>query len=323
MKQNPARMKQPRKTAAQKSSNIHAVNPQEKTVILIVGPTAVGKTRFALTIARHFNTEIISADSRQCYREMNIGVARPSEAELAEVPHHFIASHSIHSPVNAAWFENFALKKTEELFLKNDVVVMVGGTGLYIKAFVDGLDSIPEINAKVRNEVIREYEEKGLNGLLEELRHLDPGFVENGEIMNPHRVMRALEVVRATGHSIRSFQKGTVAQRPFKVKTIGLELPRQELYDHINLRVDKMVEAGLEKEARALYPYRHLPALQTVGYQEWFEFFEGKITREAAIGLIKQHTRNYAKRQMTWFKKMEGVHWVDARLPIDVAKIIS
>lgn len=316
-------MRPPEKKATPKSSNIPGVYPQEKTVILIVGPTAVGKTRFAIDLARYFQTEIISADSRQCYKEMKIGVARPTRQELSEIPHHFIASHSIHDPIHAAGYEEFALRKAEELFREKDILVMVGGTGLYIKAFTEGLDSIPEIEPGIRAAVNREYEESGLAALQEELRQYDPLFFEKGEIQNPHRVMRALEVWRSTGRSILSFQKGTQVKRPFRIITIGLELPREELYTRINQRVEEMVREGLEEEARSLYPFRHLTALQTVGYQEWFDYFDGKMSRDKAIDLIKQHTRNYAKRQMTWFRKMPGVRWMDPRMPVPYADIIS
>lgn len=275
-------------------------------MILVAGPTAVGKTRKAIELALQYKTEIISADSRQCYREMNIGVARPTPEELAAVPHHFIASHSIHDNLNAAWYEKFALDKVNELFTRHTVVVMVGGTGLYIKAFMEGLDEIPETDPVIRASVIRDYEEKGLHWLQEEVKQNDPVFFAQGENQNPHRLMRALEVVRSTGKSILSFRKGEKAQRPFDIKMLVMDLPRPQLYERIDQRVDEMVNAGLEEEARGLYAFRHLSALQTVGYQEWFDYFDGNTSREEAIALIKQHTRNYAKRQGTWFRKMGG-----------------
>lgn len=286
------------------------MDSQPKTVLVIVGPTAVGKTRLAIEYALQYNTEILSADSRQCYRELNIGVARPTAEELATVPHHFIASHSIQDNLNAAGYESFALKTATEILQTRDTLIMVGGTGLYIKAFVEGLDQIPSIDPEIRKEVIRQYESAGLSALQEELKQTDPDFFTRGEIQNPHRVMRALEVRRGTGRSILSFQKGEKAKRPFQIRIIGMEMPREKLYERINQRVDDMVKAGLEAEARSLYPYKDLPALQTVGYQEWFDFFDGKTTREQAIALIKQNTRHYAKRQMTWFRKMEGVEWI-------------
>lgn len=275
-------------------------------MILVAGPTAVGKTRKAIELALQYQTEIISADSRQCYREMNIGVARPTPEELAAVPHHFIASHSIHDNLNAAWYEKYALDKVIELFTRHTVVVMVGGTGLYIKAFMEGLDEIPETDPAIRAAIIHGYEENGLTWLQEQVKQNDPLFFAQGENQNPHRLMRALEVVRSTRKSILSFRKGEKAQRPFDIKMLVMDLPRPQLYERIDQRVDEMVNAGLEEEARGLYAFRHLSALQTVGYQEWFDNFDGKTSREEAIALIKQHTRNYAKRQGTWFRKMGG-----------------
>lgn len=235
---------------------------------------------------------------------MNIGVARPTPEELAAVPHHFIASHSIQDNLNAAWYEKYALDKVNKLFTRHKVVVMVGGTGLYIKAFMEGLDEIPEIDPAIRSAIIHDYEEKGLGWLQEEVKQKDPLFFAQGENQNPHRLMRALEVVHSTGKSIIAFRKGEKALRPFDIKMLVMDLPRPKLYERIDQRVDEMVKSGLEEEARGLYPFRHLSALQTVGYQEWFEYFDGKTSREEAIALIKQHTRNYAKRQGTWFRKM-------------------
>ncbi len=282
---------------------------KNKTVIIIAGPTAAGKTAVAIDVARHFGTEIISADSRQCYRELKIGVARPSEEELAQVKHYFIASHSIHKKVNAVTFENYALEKTAQIFEKHDVAVMVGGTGLYIKAFTDGMDEIPEVPEAIHHEVIQAYINNGLEWLQQQVQENDPQFFETGEIQNPQRLMRALEVWKATGRSIVSFRKGEKVQRDFKIKKIALELPRPELHLHINNRVDKMIEHGLAEEVRSLIPYQHLNALQTVGYKELFGYFSGETTLPEAIELIKKNTRQYAKRQMTWFKKDKEFVW--------------
>ncbi len=273
----------------------------------------------AIALAKYFQTEIISADSRQCYREMKIGVARPSDEELAMVPHHFIASHSIHDKITAADFEKYALEKVQELFTKHDVVVMSGGTGLYIKAFCEGLDEIPEVPAQVHEEVIANYKAQGLEWLQQEVQKLDPLFYESSENKNPQRLMRALEVFRATGKSILHFRKGNKAIRDFNIIKIGLNLPKEELQRNINARVDQMVVAGLEAEARSLYPYQHLNALQTVGYREWFDHFNGIMSKEAAIERIKINTRQYAKRQITWFKKDETFEWKepDADFVID------
>lgn len=286
--------------------------PSTKTVIIIAGPTAVGKTSIALSLAKAFHTEIISADSRQCYKELSIGVARPSKEELASVPHHFIASHSIHEDVNAVTFEQYALEKLRELFRSHDVVVIVGGTGLYIKAFCEGLDDIPEIDPMVRKTIISNYEQKGLGWLQKQIQEKDPVFYAEGEIQNPQRLMRALEVVDTTGRSILSFRKKEKSKREFQIIKLGLELPRQELIRNINARTDKMIEQGLLEEVKGLLPYGSLNALQTVGYSELFEFLDGKLTLPEAIERIKINTRQYAKRQMTWFRKDPEIKWFNA-----------
>ena len=283
-----------------------------KTVYIIVGPTAVGKTAFAISLAQALHTEIISADARQCYGEMNIGVARPSKSELAALPHHFIASHSINDTINASVFERYALDKVEALFKTKDAVVMVGGTGLYIKAFCEGLDMIPQIDPKIRAEIIQQYEKLGLRWLQKELSVKDPIYWEKGEQQNPQRLMRALEVKLGTGESIVHFQQKNKITRPFHIVKIGLEMPREMLYDRINQRVMNMVEEGLEQEVKSLLPHLQLNALQTVGYSEWQPFFDGKVEKSRVIELIQQNTRHYAKRQMTWFKKDPEIKWYHA-----------
>ncbi|HYC38913.1 MAG TPA: tRNA (adenosine(37)-N6)-dimethylallyltransferase MiaA [Chitinophagaceae bacterium] len=283
--------------------------PFQKTVIIIVGPTAVGKTPVAIRLAQYFSTEIISADSRQCYRELNIGVARPTPEELAAVPHHFIASHSIHEEVTAAVFEKYALQKLQDLFRQHHVVLMAGGTGLYIKAFCEGLDEIPDVDREIRTAIIRQYNEKGLPWLQEEIRHKDPAFFEVGEVQNPQRLMRALEVREATGKSILDFRSGKKTRRNFNIVKIGVQLPREQLHQRIAERVDRMMQEGLLEEVRSLYPYRHLPALQTVGYHELIDHLEGKISLAGAVEQIKASTRQYARRQMTWFRKDRDISW--------------
>ena len=277
-----------------------------------MGPTAVGKTSFAIALAKVLNTEIISADARQCYKEMNIGVARPSAEELIAVPHYFIASHSITENINASYFENWALEKVQTLFTTKDAVVMVGGTGLYIKAFCEGLDLIPAIEPSIRENIIAQYEKLGLRWLQKEVSVKDPQYWEKGEQKNPQRLMRALEVMLGTGSSILSFQNKKPIERPFKMVKIGLELDREELYQRINDRVLNMVELGLEKEVKGLEDYAHLNALQTVGYSEWKDDFEQKISKEKVIENIQQNTRHYAKRQMTWFKRDPATTWFNA-----------
>jgi len=286
--------------------------PVLKTVYIIVGPTAVGKTAFAISLAQALNTEIISADARQCYQEMNIGVARPTINELNSVTHHFIASHSINDTVNASVFEEYALKKVTELFKTKDVVVMVGGTGLYIKAFCEGLDMIPSIDPGIREGIIQQYEKMGLRWLQKEVQVKDPLYWEKGEQQNPQRLMRALEVKLGTGESISGFQQKNKVTRPFTIVKIGLEMDRALLYERINQRVLNMVEEGLEQEVRSLVPNFHLNALQTVGYSEWQPFFEEKMGKSRVVEMIQQNTRHYAKRQMTWFKKDPEVKWYQA-----------
>ena len=279
------------------------------TVYIIVGPTAVGKTSFAISLAQHLKTEIISADARQCYAELSIGVARPSLEELSKVPHHFIASHSVNETVNAQVFENYALAKADELFKTHHSVVMVGGTGLYIKAFCEGLDLIPAIDPAIREDIIKQYEKLGLRWLQKEVSVKDPMYWAKGEQQNPQRLMRALEVMLGTGASIVSFQIKNKITRPFNIVKVGLELPRAQLYERINQRVISMVENGLESEVRNLLPQNHLNALQTVGYSEWMPYFEGNLSKEKVIENIQQNTRHYAKRQMTWFKKDPEITW--------------
>lgn len=278
-----------------------------KKCIIVVGPTAAGKTTEAIRIAKEYNTEIISADSRQCYMELNIGVARPTPEELATVKHYFIANHPVTEKITAATFEKEALEYLQHIFSQHDVAVVCGGTGLYIKALVAGLDDIPAIPDETRDQVIDIYEKEGTGGLRTRLLSLDPYFSDKGDISNPNRMMRALEVILYTGKSIHQFQTGHKTNRSFEVEYHIVNPPREILYERINKRVDHMITIGLEEEVRSLIQYKNLPALQTVGYKEMFDFIEGKITRSEAIEKIKQHTRNYAKRQITWFNKF-AVH---------------
>lgn len=291
-----------------------------KTVVIITGPTAVGKSTVAVELAKHFQTEIISADSRQCFTELNIGVARPSEVELQEVPHHFIASHSVREEVSAITFEQYALQKTEALFQQHEMVIMAGGTGLYIKAFCEGLDLIPGIDPAIREEIIQSYQEKGIAWLQQQLAEKDPLFSHTGEMQNPQRMMRALEVVQSTGQSVLSFHKGVKAKRDFNIIKIGLELPMELLKRKIQKRVDAMMESGLLEEVKQLSSYQHLNALHTVGYAELFEYLDGKISLLRAIEKIKTHTRQYAKRQFTWLRKDKEINWFS---PGQVKEIIA
>lgn len=280
-----------------------------KTCIVIAGPTAAGKTNLSLQLAAYFNTDIISADSRQCYRELNIGVAKPGEKDLSRIRHYFINSHSIHEEVNAAVFEKYALEAAWKIFAEKDYAVMVGGTGLYIKAFCEGLDDVPPVDGSVRRSLRAGYAANGIGWLQEMIRENDPLFYEKGEMLNPHRMLRALEVKKATGKSILEWHSMANRQRPFNIIRAGIELPRTLLYEQINKRVDTMMEAGLLEEAKALERYRHRSALQTVGYTELFEYIDGKFSLEEAVDRIKKNTRHYAKRQLTWFKKDPGIRW--------------
>jgi len=290
----------------------------EPTIIIIVGPTAVGKTAAAVQLAQQLSTKIISADSRQCFKELNIGVAKPSPEELQAVHHYFINSHSIREEVTAASFEALALQWTDEIFNEQKkaqqppFAVMVGGTGLYIKAYTEGLDTIPPIDPLIRQEILQQYESAGIDWLQQQVKDADPGFFRSGEIQNPQRLMRALEVIRSTGRSILDFRTQNKKTRPFKIITIGLQLPRETLIQRIDHRVDRMMEQGLLDEVKALQPQKHLNALQTVGYTELFDHLEGKTSLDEAIERIKVNTRRYAKRQMTWFRKDPSVRWIDA-----------
>jgi tRNA dimethylallyltransferase len=281
----------------------------QKQLIVIAGPTAVGKTAVAIHVAKHFRTSIISADSRQCYREMSIGTAKPTTAELAMAPHYFINSHSITEDLNAGDYEQLALGYCAEIFKENNIAVVCGGTGLYIKALCEGIDDMPKTNRDIEKELQKGFDEQGITWLQHLVQQEDPEFYNIAELQNPARLMRALAFKRTTGSSIVHFRSGTVKQRPFNIIKVALDLPRPVLYERINLRVDQMMQEGLWEEAVHLYPQRDLKNLQTVGYTEIFECLDGNISKEKSIELIKQHSRNYAKRQLTWFRKDEQYQW--------------
>ncbi len=283
-----------------------------KTVIIIAGPTAAGKTARAIEVAQHFDTAVISADSRQCYREISIGTAKPSPQELQTVPHYFINSHSIREEVNAGIYERLALEYAAEVWKDRDVVVMCGGTGLYIKAFCEGIDNIPAAPAEIRSSIQERYEKEGMAWLQQEVQEKDPAFYAIAEIQNPHRLMRALEVLYATGQSITSFRTGGTAQRDFNIIKTGITLPKEQLHANIERRVHQMVADGLLEEVRAVLPYRDHNALQTVGYKEVFDYLDGKLSWDEAVDQIIVHTRQYAKRQLTWFRKDKDIKWFEA-----------
>jgi tRNA dimethylallyltransferase len=282
-----------------------------KKLIVLVGPTAVGKTSVAIALAKHFGTEIISADSRQIFRELTIGTAKPSAPELEQIPHHFINSHSIHEPYDAAEYGRDALLLINKLFTQHHHLILCGGSGLYIKAVCEGFDEIPDIPEAIRENLIKEYEQHGIKVLQDKMMMLDPEYYLEIDKQNPHRLIRALEVVEVTGQSIRSFQKKNKLEHPFEILRIGLTLPRDVLYERIDRRMDEMISQGLFAEAESLYPFKHINALQTVGYQEIFDYIDGKYDREEAVRLLKRNSRRYAKRQLTWFQRDVDIIWME------------
>jgi tRNA dimethylallyltransferase len=279
----------------------------KKTLLCILGPTAVGKTATAIKLAQALNTEIISADSRQFFKEISIGTAKPSDKELTQAKHHFIGHLSIHQPYSAGDFERDALLKLSELFKQHDVVIAVGGSGLYVKALIDGLDDMPKADENLRNELNQLYATQGIEPLQQQLLLLNPDLYNQTEILNPQRVMRAIEIALAIKNGFVHNTKKH--KRNFNVIKVVIDLPREVLYDRINKRVDVMMQQGLLNEAQSMLPHRDNYALQTVGYKELFEYFDGIHSLEKAVDLIKQHTRNYAKRQITWFKKDAPDFW--------------
>ncbi|WP_179414906.1 tRNA (adenosine(37)-N6)-dimethylallyltransferase MiaA [Mucilaginibacter sp. E4BP6] len=283
-----------------------------KTLIVIAGPTAVGKTAIAIQVAKHYNTVVLSADSRQFYREMSIGTAKPDADELAAIKHYFIDSHSIQENFSVGDFEKQALALLDELFKEYDAVVMAGGSGLYIKAVCEGFDNLPVADPGIRHRLNQDFTELGIRHLQERLKEVDPDYYEQVDIQNPQRLIRALEVYETTGKPISYYRKSTVNKRPFNIVKIGLNLPRDILYQQINYRVDKMMELGLIDEVKSLIPHRSLNALNTVGYSELFDYFDGNTDLESALELIKQNTRHFAKRQLTWFRKDKDIHWLEA-----------
>ncbi|MBT0608607.1 tRNA (adenosine(37)-N6)-dimethylallyltransferase MiaA [Aequorivita echinoideorum] len=290
-------------------------------LICVVGPTAIGKTRLAIQIAKVFSTEIISADSRQFFKEMKIGTAVPSNEELAEIPHHFIQNKSIFNDYSVGDFEIEALALLKNLFKEKNIVVMVGGSGLYVDAVIKGLDRFPHVPNEIRQKLNSELETAGIEYLQNELKSVDPIYFEKVDIQNPHRLIRALEIFRASGKTYSSFLKEKPKQRFFDTQFIGLTAAREIIYDRINKRVDLMMAEGLFEEAKNLYEYRKINALQTVGYREIFNFLDGKFSKEEAISEIKKNTRRFAKRQLTWFKKNTEIDWFDYQT--DASEIIE
>lgn len=291
-----------------------------KRLIVVVGPTGSGKTALAIALARHYGAPIISTDSRQVYRGMPIGTAQPTTDELSLATHYFIADREPEDDFNCGRYEVEALSLLERLFVDNDYVVAVGGSGLYVKALCEGMDELPETSAELREELKQRLATDGIESLFNELQQLDPVYAEVVDRHNPARVMRALEVCLASGRPYSEQRHGERAQRPFHIIKVGTDMPRDILYERINRRVDMMVADGLVEEVRALIPKRHLNALQTVGYRELFDYFDGHSTLEEAIDLIKRNSRRYAKRQLTWFRRDDETAWF---APSDVESIID
>ena len=296
---------------------------QSKTLVAIVGPTGSGKTDLAVALACHLGCEIISTDSRQFYQGMPIGTAQPDAEQLAAAKHHFIADRTPSDDLSAGEYEKEALARLDEIFSRHDWAVAVGGSGLYIDALCNGFDDLPNDTAEIRAELMRRLESEGLESLCEELKLRDEAHYNVVDRHNPARVVRALEVCIASGRPYSEQRTAPKHPRPFRIVKIGLNWPREELYERINLRVELMIAAGLEAEAKALYPLRHLNALQTVGYKELFEWFDGTTSREEAIELIKRNSRRYAKRQMTWFRRDEQIHWIERNSTYQALEIIK
>jgi tRNA dimethylallyltransferase len=296
------------------------MNTVQKYLISIVGPTAVGKTATAILLANHYHTEIISADSRQLFCEMSIGTAKPSADELNQVRHHFINSHQVTEPFSVGDFEKQGLAILKKIFEEHDMAIMAGGSGLYVNAILNGFDDLPVVPPEIREKLNRLLATEGIEALQQKLLEADPIYYQQVDLNNPQRLIRALEVCESAGQPYSSFRKGSQAKRDFKVIKVGLDLPREELYNRINQRVDVMIAEGLIDEVKGLTQYRNLNALNTVGYTEIFDYLDGKTDLATAIALAKQNTRRFAKRQLTWFKKDKDIQWF---MPTDVLAIIK
>ena len=292
-------------------------------MVCIVGPTAIGKTDVAISLAQQFTTEIVSADSRQFFKEMTIGTAKPLPEELAAVPHHFINSDSITEPFSVGDFEKAGLLLLEKLFKKHAIVFLVGGSGLYVQAITQGFDNLPKAPPEIRAELNKQLTEEGIERLQKRLEALDPTYYAEVDICNPQRLIRALEVCISTGQPFSSYRSHAANERLFEVLTIGLNTERSQLYTQINKRVDNMMELGLLAEVETLLPYRDLNALQTVGYQELFNFFGGIKSLDKAVEEIKQNTRHFAKRQLTWFRKNTETHWFEPQQIAEISALIA
>lgn len=291
-----------------------------KTLVVITGPTGVGKTKTAIAAARHFNSEIISADSRQIFRELRIGTAVPAREELNQIPHHFIHSHSIHDSYNASRFETEAMEKITGLFSRYDLLILAGGSMLYIDAVCKGIDNMPDVDPALRTVLKQRFETEGIENLRFELKKLDPVYYQAVDLKNPNRIIHALEICMMTGRPYSSFRSNKKKKRPFSILKIGLDCDRATLHEKINKRVDQMIRDGLEEEARSVFQFRNLQSLNTVGYRELFAYFEGKQSLETAIELIKRNSRRYARKQLTWYRNDPDFKWFE---PENIQAVIS
>lgn len=294
-----------------------------KSLIVITGPTGIGKTSVSIEVARHFQSEIVSCDSRQIYRELSIGTAVPSDEERSSVPHHFIHSHSITDNYNASRYETEALALINSLFQKHDILLLVGGSMMYVDAVCKGIDIMPDADPEIRAALKEQLEKEGLESLRRQLKSLDPEYYQTVDLKNPNRLIHALEITLQTGKPYSSFRMQTAKTRPFSIIKIGLNCEREILHHRINQRVDKMIEAGLIEEARRVYPLKELNALNTVGYRELFSSFDGDISEEKAIELIKRNSRRYARKQLTWFRNDEEVQWFQPEQSVAIIDYIS
>ena len=296
------------------------MSTNRRLLIVVVGPTASGKTDLSIALARHYNAPILSTDSRQVYKGLPIGTAYPSAEQLQAVEHHFIAERELTEDFNCGQYEKEALERLDTLFKSVNTVVAVGGSGLYIRALCEGMDSLPEADATLREQLATRLQNEGVECLANQLRELDPEYYQVVDRNNPARIMRALEVCLSSGQKYSELRKGERKERDFQIVKIGVSMPREQLYDRVNRRVEMMITAGLEAEARSVLAYRHCNSLHTVGYSEMFDYFDGKTTLDEAIEQIKRNTRHYAKRQMTWFRRDEQIAWF---APTDYQQIIK
>lgn len=295
----------------------------ERQLVLIVGPTAVGKTNIAVQLAKYYKCEIVSCDSRQFYRELSIGTAKPTLEEMQGVPHHFIDSHSISLDYSAGDYERDAIRLLEKLFNSNQKVIMTGGSGFFVKAITHGLDELPTVDQNIRTELMQRFEAEGIEKLVAELQTVDPEYAQKVDIQNTQRVVRALEVFKQTGVPFSDFHKNTVVKRDFEIIKIGLERPREELYERVNQRVESMMTAGLIAEVEHVVSFRDHNALKTVGYKEVIQYLDGAIDRKTMTELIKRNTRRYAKRQLTWFKNQDKFAWFNPEQIDELIKFID